>query len=308
MNQVATPEWDSFIGRSIGTVILTSMVGKGAVGAVFEAFQRTLKRRIAVKILSKSIDHNNEMSMRFRREGELVAVLSHPNIIGIYEMGEEPDCFYIFMQLIEGKDLEKTIRNRLQHPIPARRLIPLQHTVEMMKSILSGLQYAHEKGVIHQDIKPSNILIEQEIGRPLIVDFGIAKTVNEEIRRKGYVAGSPLYIAPEVIRGVPADRRSDIYSTGTMFFKMAAGNLPIDAKNYMDLLSKKAKAPETVFKKRPSEVSPLVDDLLEQIILKSIDPDPDKRFQNCKEFSEEIESYRRLRLSSGAQSLDEGVL
>ncbi|MBD3347308.1 MAG: protein kinase [Chitinivibrionales bacterium] len=284
---------ENFIGRDLGTVTLLKLIGKGASGGVFLGFQRTLKRQVAVKIMPKS-DKTTEASRElFRQEAEMVAVLSHPNIIPIFEMGEADDCYYQVIQVIKGQDLDSMIKNRLKNPIPTKRTIPLDDSIPLFMQALDGLAYAHAEGVVHQDIKPANILIEERTKRPLIADFGIARTRQSEVKQEGVIVGSPLFMAPEQVERKDTDQRADIYSMGIVLFQTIAGKLPLADKNPMELLIKKIEAPEKVFTQKPSEVSQTINHHLENIILKAIAPSPDDRYQSCEEFREDVESYKR---------------
>jgi len=280
-----------FIGRDLGTVTLLKVLGQGSNGIVFIAFQRTLKRQVAVKILLKG-PHTTEHSRRlFRQEAEMVAALNHPNIIPIFEMGEADDCYFQVMQLVKGNDLETIIEKRLKNPLPTRRTLPAGECIRITRQVLDALAYAHEEGVVHQDIKPANTLMEERSGRPLIADFGIARTVQAETRETGVIVGSPLYMAPERVRQEPSDHRSDIYSVGVMLFKMLAGMLPLAEHDPMRLLIRKTRDPDSLFTTKPSETSAAIDSRLEAIILKAIATDVTGRYQTCREFDNDLESY-----------------
>ena len=292
---MANPTIDAkqFIGRDLGTVTILEEIGRGASGAVFLGFQRTLKRQVAVKVMLKSSRTNETSREQFRQEAEMVAVLSHPNIIPIFEMGEADDCYYQVIQVVQGQDLDTMIRRRLKNPIPARRLLPRDESISMMVQILDGLGYAHSEGVVHQDIKPANVLVEKRMGRPLIADFGIARTKRSEISREGVVVGSPLFMAPEQVANKETDQRTDIYSAGVMLYQMLAGVLPVAEKEPMRLLVKKIEAPGTEFTVAPSKASPLIDKELEAIILHAIAPSPDKRFGTCEEMARDLQAYAK---------------
>ncbi|MBD3421279.1 MAG: protein kinase [Chitinivibrionales bacterium] len=293
MSEIENLNTDAFIGRDMGTVTLLKLIGKGAAGAVFLAFQRTLKRQVAVKILPKS-DRTTEASRElFRQEAEIVAILSHPYIIPIFEMGEEDDCYYQVMQVVKGEDLNSRIKKRQLNPIPHKRVLPLTEALTITRQVLDGLGYAHDEGVVHQDIKPLNILIEEKQNRPLIADFGIAKIHQHEVRQEGTIVGSPLYMAPEYILTHTTDSRSDIYSVGVMFFQTLVGNLPLTETHPMRLIQKKIEDHDHLFGGRPSELSPHVDANLEAIVYKAIAPEPERRYQTCSQFKEALENYGR---------------
>ncbi len=286
-------DYTGIIGQQLGTVTILKELGRGAMGAVFVAFQQSLKRQVAVKVLPKSSAVTELARQQFRDEAEIVASLSHPHIIPIFEMGETETLYFQVMQLAQGADLGSLMRNRLKHPLQSKRLLPLDTTLELVANVLDGLAYAHEEGVIHQDIKPANILVESRTGRPLIADFGIAKAAQLEYRAQGLLVGTPLYLSPEQARAQPTDPRTDIYSMGIILFEMLAGTLPVRREPVKELLRRKARMPDTVFAKRPSETSPLIDAALEGIILRAVAPHREARYPDCHAFRDALIQYRQ---------------
>jgi serine/threonine-protein kinase len=287
-----------FIGRELGTVTILSVLGQGGTGTVFLAFQRTLKRQVAVKIMLKSAVMSQADMALFRQEAEIIASLSHPNIIPIFEMGEAEDCFFQVMQIVKGEDLESSIRRNMMHPVPSRRIMAPAEAVPLIVQVLDGLGYAHGEGLVHQDIKPGNILIEERGKRPLIADFGIAKTMKGKTPHDdSVILGTPLYMAPEHAASLPTDRRSDIYSVGVMLFRIMVEKLPLAERSATALLSRKAKAPDSVFTARPSEINQTIPLGLERIILKAMESDPARRYQNCESFKSDLEMFQKMHLS-----------
>lgn len=291
-------DFNSFIGRELGNITILKELGRGNKGVVFIAFQKSLKRQVAVKILPKVYASTEEQRQQFRDEAEIIAILSHPNIITIFEMGEEEEFYFQVMQLINGSDLEKIIADHYKHPVAAKRLIPLEQTINVIIQVLDGLAYAHDEDIIHQDIKASNILIEERTKRPLIADFGIAKTSHLEYHLKeGIIIGSPTYMSPEQASGGETDGRTDIYSLGILFLKMLTGVLPVRKENVEEILVRKINEPETFIDRLPSEASPHIKKDLEKIILKAIEPDVEKRYQDCNSFKDDLTLFRDKHLS-----------
>src|SRR5271157_2598652 len=138
------------IGRQFGTVVIIKELGRGTMGIVFLGFQKSLKRQVAVKVLSKSGEASESARQKFRDEAETIAALSHPNIIPIFEMGEEDEFYFQVMQLISGSDLHHILENQRKHPVPSKRVLPLTETLEIVAQVLDGLGYAHEEGIVHQ--------------------------------------------------------------------------------------------------------------------------------------------------------------
>ncbi len=296
--------WNSFIGRELANVTLVKELGRGMMGVVFVGFQKSLKRQVAVKVLHKSKVRNSAAWQSFRDEGEALAVLNHPNIVPIYEMGQADDCYFQVMQLVDGSDLRSIVKKSLKHPIPAKRLIPLPETLEIVIRTLDGLDFAHEGGVIHQDMKPANILIEHRDKRPLIADFGIARIIEAEYSSEGKIVGTPLYMSPEQAGGRPVDGRTDIYSMGVILFEMLAGTLPVKEESVTDIIERKKFAPETFFTALPRQVSGFIDAELERAVLKATDPDPARRYSRCGEFMGDLKRYRQS--SSSLPRFSEG--
>jgi serine/threonine-protein kinase len=286
-------DYKSFIGKELGNVTILKELGRGNRGVVFLAFQKSLKRQVAVKILPKTHSTNEIERQQFRDEAEIVAGLSHPNIIPIFEMGEVDDFYFQVMQLIKGNDLNTIINDHLKHPIHSKRVIPVEETIDIVIQVLDGLSYAHEEEVIHQDIKPANILMEERTKRPLISDFGIAKTAQMEHEKQlNVVYGSPLYLSPEQAAAKETDKRTDIYSVGVLLFKMLVGFLPYRKESLKNLLFRKIKNPDTFFSLLPSQASPSINSSLEKIILKAISASLEDRYQNAESFQDDMERYR----------------
>jgi serine/threonine-protein kinase len=286
-------DWNAFIGRELANITLVKELGRGMMGVVFVGFQKSLKRQVAVKVLHKAKVKNASAWQSFRDEGEALAVLSHPNIVSIYEMGQTDDCYFQVMQLIEGSDLRSIIKRNLKHPIPGKRLLPLAEAIEIAAKTLDGLGFAHEGGVIHQDIKPANILVENRDRRPLIADFGIARIMEAEYSSEGKIVGTPLYMSPEQAGGRQSDERTDIYSMGVILFEMLVGTLPVREESVAGIIERKKYAPETFFTARPRQVSIHIEEPLERIVLKAVDPDPERRYAACSEFLSDLKRYRQ---------------
>ena len=290
-------DWNAFIGRELANVTIVKELGRGTMGVVFTGFQKSLKRQVAVKVLHKAHACNAATWQSFRDEGEAIAVLNHPNIVPIYEMGEEDDCYFQVMQLVDGSDLRTILRRTFKHPLPLKRLLPLDQTLEIVIQVLNGLNFAHDEGVIHQDVKPGNILVERRDHRPLIADFGIARIFEADYCSQGKIVGTPLYMAPEQAAGKTTDGKADIYSMGVILFEMCAGMLPVKEEPVRDLIERKKYAPETFFIVKPSKASPLVDERLERIILKATAPKPEQRYARCEAYSDDLQRYRHDHLS-----------
>ncbi|MCL2219417.1 MAG: serine/threonine protein kinase [Chitinispirillia bacterium] len=277
---------DRLIGAQIAGVTLLALHGRGHTGMVFVGFQKSLKRKIAVKLVPKE----KATAQSFMDEAEVIAALNHPNIVTVLDVGEYEEFLYITMQLIEGDSLQATLKRKLLHPIPSQRCLDAAFTLPVMAATLDALEYGHTQSVIHQDVKPGNILIEKQSGRAYLVDFGIARTELTEDESK-YVHGTPLYMPPEQARGHVTDARADIFAVGVTIWECLAGTLPAPQLPAIKLVGMKARAPETFFTKSPSQSSPRIDQRLEQIILKATACDREQRYAGCAQFKNELSAY-----------------
>lgn len=295
MKTIDDVELHHLIGMEVGTSTILRELARGGSAAVFVAFQRTLKRQIAIKILPKSL-LTPETAERFQMEAEAAAILSHPNIIPIYEVGETGDFLFIAMQLIQGQSLSQQIKAARKHVLPSRRYIPVEMTVTIMAQVLDGLDYAHHQDIIHRDIKPGNILMESRSNRPIILDFGIAKVSRGLTHESSAIQGTPIYMPPEQIRNETADRRADIYASGMMLFEMLVTELPLPRIDPVELLLLKLKEKDGLFKTKPSEMNPMVYPDMDRIVFRAIAFDPRDRFASCAEFRTALLDYKNRHL------------
>ena len=293
MGVIAKLNVDHLIGKEVGTSTILKELARGGMAIVFIAYQRTLKRQIALKILPKSM-LTPKTAERFQSEAESAAILSHPNIIPVYEVGETDDFLFFTMQLVQGKSLGRYIQMAMKNLLPSRRSIPVDEAARITVKVLDALAYAHGEEIIHRDIKPDNILIERHTQRPLITDFGVAKVLRGEDDKTPMIQGTPVYMPPEQILGRDVDARSDIYAVGTMLFKMLSPDLPFPPySSKTDLLKQKIRRKDGIFLKRPSEVNPHVDEEIDRVILKATAYRQEDRYADCRSFMQDLEHYRQ---------------
>jgi len=284
--------FDHLVGREIGTSVLLKELARGGMSVIFIAYQRTLKRQIAVKILPREFLTHSAAEL-FRQEAESVAILSHPNIVPVYEVGETEDFLFFTMQLIMGLPLSHILRRTRRHLLPSRRFIPPGQTARILSSVLDALDYAHRQHIIHRDIKPANILIETHTKRPIITDFGIARLLRGPSVDTPRIVGTPLYMSPEQILGGPVDARADIYSVGVMLFEMLATDLPLPPYGTAtDLLKLKIGLKDQMFQKRPSELNPSLNPEMDRIVSKALAYEKEQRYASCREFIDDLDRYR----------------
>lgn len=289
------------VGSTLGTCRIIKELGRGSMGIVFLGYQTTLKRPVAVKVLPKALVVDPVAGARFRQEAETAAILTHPHIIPIYEVGETQELYFMVMQLVKGMALSQVLDRARKHPVPSRRLIPLGEGIRILLQVLDALSYAHEEEVVHRDIKPANILLEAKTSRVLLSDFGIAKELRGEDLDQGRALGTPLYMAPEQAMSKEVDARADIYAVGVILFEMAVGTLPIYPEPLEKLRQRKVSEPLGMFSKRPSQCHPRVDRELEGIIMKAISLRPEERFSDCAQFAGALREYgsRRVPVAEG---------
>ena len=293
MTSIAKFKVDHLIGRQLGTSTIVKELARGGMAVVFIAYQRTLKRQIAVKILPKSLLTQKTADL-FRQEAESAAILSHPNIIQIYEVGETDEFLFFTMQLIQGLSVAKSLAMAKKNILPSKRILPLDTTFRIIIQVLDALDYAHTQEIIHRDIKPANILIEKHTQRAMITDFGVAKVLRGEDEKHPMLLGTPTYMAPEQVLRTKMDNRIDIYATGTMFFQMLVPELPFPKhKSKADLLKQKALNKKGIFQKKPSELNPRLNRDMDIIVQKATAFDPDQRYTICRDFINDLEEYQR---------------
>lgn len=293
MNTIESLNVNHFIGQRIGTATILKELARGGMAVVFIAFQQTLKRQIAVKVLPK-INLTPQKAELFQTEAEAAAILSHPNIIQIFEVGETDEFLFFTMQLVQGATLSKKLKMAKKHMVPSKRLLPLNRTLQIMTQVLDALDYAHQNDIVHLDVKPDNILVENHSKRPLVSDFGIARVLRGEDYGDQTAGGSPLYMAPEQIIGLNVDGRTDIYAAGIMLFQMLVPVLPLpDFDSYESLLEQKLLNKAGIFQQEPSELNPTLDKDMDKIVRKATAYEPEKRYATCQQFLKDIQWYHR---------------
>ncbi len=295
MASIKKMNFDHLVGQQVGSAVLLRTLDRGAMSVVFVAYQKTLKRQIAVKILPKSL-LTPKVAELFHQEAEAAAFLSHPCIIPVYEVGETDDFLYFTMQMIKGQSLAHYIQRARKNIIPSKRTMPVKASLQIIVKVLDGLNYANDQGIIHRDIKPGNILIETHSQRPIITDFGVARSYSGNNEDSRILLGTPTYMAPEQIISGIVDHSVDIYTTGVMLFEMLAGRLPYPPfDSAIKLLKIKIRFQDRLFQKKPSQLNPAVDHELDDIILKAVAYNKENRYATCNEFGHDIEQYMKNR-------------
>src|SRR5215813_13190958 len=199
------------MAERIGKYQILERIGRGGMGTIFKAHDPVLDRPVALKMISNEVEVTDELRARFFREAQACARLSHRNIVTVYDMGEEEGRLFIVMELLDGEELRRLIANRAP--------MAIEDKLSVMVQVCDGLHYAHQRGIVHRDVKPGNILVQRN-GQVKILDFGIAQMATSDggLTRTGLIMGTLRYIAPEQVRG-RADARSDIYSVGALCYE-----------------------------------------------------------------------------------------
>jgi serine/threonine-protein kinase len=294
MNVTSSNRYDAAhaIGMSIGNATIVKELARGNMGIVFIAYQQSLKRRIAVKVLPKCLCTEDSIRL-FEQEAEAVAGLSHPNIVPIYDIGENEHFRYFTMQLVDGIDLSGVLEKITKNVLPSRRILPLKTTLSILRQLLEALEYAHGRGVVHCDIKPENILMCTGGQIPIITDFGISRLVGHATDVGSVLRGSPLYMAPEQISAAGSDARSDIYAAGVLLFRLLVDRLPLVAcSSYEDILRRKFNG-QALFVRSPSEANPRLNPEMDAIVAVATASDPQQRYPSCRQFMHALRNYGR---------------
>jgi len=265
--------------KKIGKYEIVRELGRGAMGIVYEGRDPDIGRKVAIKTIRFDVINRKaeqeEAQKRFMREAQSAGNLSHPNIVTIYDVGQDKGLTYIAMEFIEGEDLENLIAE-------GRRL-PLESTINLIEQIGEALDFAHRHGIIHRDIKPGNVLIDKE-GRPRLLDFGIARVSNSTMTQANTVMGTPYYMAPEQIAGRAVDHRADIFSLGAILYEILTLAKPFPGENMTTVIYR-------ILNEDPPETRSFDRTLpagLDYVVKKALAKNPAQRYQTCREFSDDL--------------------
>lgn len=278
-----TPESQVKIDLSAKFEIIDE-IGRGAMASVYKAIQKNLNRTVALKVIHRNLVHNKELLNRFHREAQVSASLNHPSLVTIYDEGDEKDVHYMAMEYIDGVDLHTLIKNKGK--------IDKEKTIKIISTIADALEHTHSKGLIHRDIKSSNILLTQE-GRCVLSDFGLAHAVSEsKLTQTGTVMGTPDYMSPEQAEGKVLDKRSDIYSLGVVMYECLTGRLPFKGDTIIATIYN-----ITTGELNPvHKLNPLVPEWLSSITSKMLCRRIEHRFQSAAEVSRALRARKPVRV------------
>lgn len=273
---------DKYIGKRLdGRYEIRELIGVGGMAYVYCAYDSIDEREVAVKILKDEYLTNEEFTRRFKNESKAIAILSHPNIVKVLDVSFGDKIQYIVMEYIDGISLKEYIE---------QQRVTWQEAVYFVQQILRALQHAHDKGIVHRDIKPQNIMLLAD-GTIKVTDFGIARFSRTDVRtdHTNKAIGSVHYISPEQARGALTDEKSDIYSVGVMLYEMLTGSLPFEADNAVSVAIMQLQSQA----KKPTEINPDIPEGLEEITMKAMQKNPEKRYQSAAEMLQDIQEFKQ---------------
>ncbi|MFQ5817019.1 MAG: protein kinase [Terriglobia bacterium] len=265
----------------LGRYELLDELGRGAMGVVYKAYDPSVGRMVALKTVRLDVSgaEREELVKRLRQEAQAAGRLEHPNIVTIYDAGEAEGLFYLTMQFIKGRTLAELMAERT--------LLPVQQIVLLLEQVCDALDYAHERGIVHRDLKPTNIIVARD-GMAKIVDFGVAKIAEGGTTKAGMVLGTPNYMSPEQAQGGRVDRRSDIFSLGTIFYELLTGEKAFPGNTPTAIIHKIVHEDPIPLR----VLEPGIDPALEIIIRKALTKDPYKRYQSCRQMKANLTDFR----------------
>ncbi len=284
----------------LGHYDIVAELGRGGMGVVYKGFETSLNRYVAIKVLADSLAHDEAVKERFLREARSMAALNDPHIIQIYFIGDDEGQTYFVMEFVEGESLGSMLKREGK--------LSVEQSAKVLQQTAMGLSTAHDRGVVHRDIKPGNLMINSR-GAVKIADFGIALS-NHDLSKKltttGEFVGTPGYLSPEVCLGKPVDQRSDIFSLGIVMFEMLTGRMPFTDESPLGLMLEVVKAEIPDVREINADVDPEIARILDRMIAK----DPAERYQNCHELISELSVHPLVAkggpISLQAEDLDGG--
>lgn len=271
---------------------ITGVLGEGGMGQVLRGRQTALGRDVAIKFLTLRSYATPERRQRFKDEAQRCAAMSHPNLVGVYDYGEEGERPYMVMELVDGESLADRLKRE--------GTIPIREALEIGVAICDGLAYAHDLGLVHRDIKSDNILQNKAAREVKVADFGIAIESDDGSQKDNVIIGTPSYMSPEQASGKKADNRSDIYSTGVILYEMLTGKVPFTGETSMAIIIKHLNEQASSM----TELNPKVPPQLEEIVLRALAKKPEERYQTVEELSSRLKKAISLLASWQAAKRD----
>jgi predicted Ser/Thr protein kinase len=266
-------------------------LGRGSMGVVYQGFDPIIGRTVAIKTMlteGLSPQEFQEFKARFQREAQAAGTLAHPNIITVYDFGEDEGVLFLAMEFLEGKSLEKLVEEQ--------NILPIETILPIYDQTCSALDHAHQHKIVHRDIKPANIMILQN-GQVKVTDFGIAKMMSMGMTQAGQILGTPNYMSPEQVKGRQVDGRSDIFSLGVILYELVTGEKPFGGQNITTVIYKIINENPIP----PRELDGTIHSGLNYVIGKALAKNPDERYQTCRELADDLKNYRSLGSTASPQ-------
>src|SRR5579859_1849 len=267
-----------------GRYQIVSELGRGSMGVVYRGFDPVIGRTVAIKTMlidGLPPSEFEEYKQRFQREAQSAGVLTHPNIVTVYDFGEDEGVLYLAMEFLEGKSIQELVEKH--------NVMPIETLLPMYEQICSALDHAHQHKIVHRDIKPANIMI-LESGLVKVTDFGIAKVMSMGMTQAGQILGTPNYMSPEQVKGRSVDGRSDIFSLGVILYELVTGEKPFGGQNITTVIYKIINEDPIP----PRQLDATIHPGLSYVIQKSLAKSPDERYQTCRELAEDLRNYKNL--------------
>lgn len=286
---------DPLIGTRLGSYEIIAAIGQGGMARIYKGFHAELNRYTAIKVVHWGLQEDPEFTERFRREAQAIAILRHSNIVQIFDFGQHTSGYYMVMEFIEGSDLAVILRQYRER----KEIFPRDKTIRIIRDVAAALDYAHSRGVIHRDVKPSNIMITPE-GQPILTDFGLVMLPTHKSQATiGNTFGTPHYVAPEqAISSAAAVSASDIYSLGVILYEITTGQLPFDDESALSVALKHiSDVPPP-----PTSINPNLPADVEDVLLRALAKDPTDRFATAGDLASALE----MSWSEGAATSGKG--
>jgi len=278
--------------KYIGRYRVVDRLGKGMMGVVYNAEDEATGRRVAVKVMTADLREEPEVRERFEREARVTAQLTHPNIVTLFDFGEDHGHPFIVMELLQGLSLTDHLKTKWAQSIEAK--------LDLMRQACAGLQHAHAHGVVHRDVKPNNIVVLND-GTLKIVDFGIARIAASSLTMSGFLVGTPEYMSPEQAQGREIDGRSDLFSVAGVFYYMLTGHGPFSVGNLPRVI-------QAVINEDPAPLTEAdAPEALRRIVMKGLAKAPADRYQQCAEMLADLDKLRRSREATVRRVVQAGI-
>src|SRR5215467_5713745 len=278
-----------------GRYEIVGELGRGAMGIVYKAVDPVIGRTVAVKTIRLSEEgtglKRSELLTRFQTEARAAGLLTHPNIVVVYDAGEEDGLYYITMELVEGKSLQALLDGGHSFPLP--------RTLRILDQTCSALHFAHERNIVHRDIKPANLMLTAD-DTVKITDFGTAKILQfGSTQQTSHVMGTPSYMSPEQVKGRAVDGRSDIFSLGVMLYEMMTGEKPFPGQNITTVIYKIVNEEPVP----PRQIDPSIHPGISAVVMKALAKEPEQRYQTCREMLDDLRNYRNVAAGEAGKTM-----